>query len=107
MELCDRNPLCYLALVHLLVETGRVTEAVPFLHAMLEKEIARDQAVFLLGEVHVLLEDIEQATDWFSRALAFPDYAKAAAERLIPLLESRGRHEEGAYLFKRYLKGCC
>ncbi len=107
LELCDRNSLCYLALVHLLIDTHRTAEAVPLLHCMLDKGAASDQATFLLGEVHALLDDNEQAMDWFSRSLSFPSYAKAAAERLIPLLETCGRREDAAYLFKRYLKGCC
>lgn len=107
LELNNRNSLCYLALVHLLVDTGRASETLPLLHTMLEQEITPDDAVFLLGEVHALLDDSEQAMQWFSRALTLRNYAKAAAERLIPLLESCGRQEEAAFLFNRYLKGCC
>jgi tetratricopeptide (TPR) repeat protein len=107
LEICDRNSLCYLAMVHLLIDTARAGEAVTLLHVMLGKEITPDQAVYLLGEVHALLDESDKAIDWFSQALAFPNYAKAAAERLIPLLEGRGRRDEAAFLYKRYLKGCC
>ncbi len=107
LALNDRNSLCYIALVHLLVETGRVPDAIPLLHTMMENNIAPEQAVFLLGDVHTLLGDSEQSINCFSQALVFPEFAKAAAERLIPQLQSLGRTEEAAYLIKRYLKGCC
>jgi len=107
IALNDRNPLCYIALVHLLADTGRADEAVPLLQSLLERGIMVDQAIFLLGEIYLIIGDEGRATDCYGQALTIPHLAKAGAEKLVPLLEKQGRGEEAEYLFKKYLKGCC
>jgi hypothetical protein len=37
--------------------------------------------------------------------LTSPPFAKQAAERIVPILESQGRTEEAAYLVKKFTKG--
>lgn len=106
IELNGLNPLCYLALVQLLGETGRVAEALPFLRHMINIELIPDQAELLLGDAHILLEDENSALDCYTRVLSSPGYAKEAALKLIPLLEKQGRREDAAYLAKKFKKGC-
>jgi hypothetical protein len=74
---------------------------------MIEKRILADQAMVLLGDVYLLSGDDNKAIESYSSALAIPKIARAAAEKLIPLMESQGRSEEASYLFKKFLKGCC
>jgi tetratricopeptide (TPR) repeat protein len=107
IELNGLNPLCYLALVQLFGETGRVAEALPFLRHMINIELIPDQAELLLGETYILMEDENSAVDCYTRVLSSPGYAKEAAMRLIPLLEKQGRREDAAYLVKKFKKGCC
>jgi hypothetical protein len=45
--------------------------------------------------------------DTWSKLLNNPAMAKAAAERLVPVLNSQGRTEEAKFLAKQCLKGCC
>jgi tetratricopeptide (TPR) repeat protein len=101
------NPLCCMGLVQLLTDTGRLSEALPVLHHMIEKQLLTEQALLFLGDVHGALGNEDLALDSYSQALALPNAARSAAERLIPILENRGRRDEAALLFKRYLKGCC
>jgi tetratricopeptide (TPR) repeat protein len=107
IESNDLNPLCYLALVQLLGETGRIRETLPLLQHMINIELIPEQAGILLGDANILLEDVNSALDCYSRVLSSPGYAKEAAMKLIPLLEKLGRQEEAAYLTKKFNKGCC
>jgi tetratricopeptide (TPR) repeat protein len=107
IELNSLNPLSYLALVQLFGETGRVAEALPFLHYMINIELIPEQANLLLGDAHILLEDENSAVDCYTRVLSSPGYAKEAAIKLIPLLEKQGRREDAVYLAKKLGKGCC
>lgn len=101
------NPLCCLGLVQLFAETDRGNEAIPVLDHMIASEILPDQARVLQGDVLLMLGRELEAMDRYGEALAFPTVASSAAERLIPLLEGKGRTEEAAYLFKRFMKRCC
>ncbi len=103
----DMNPLCCLGVVQLLVDTGRPAEAIPLLNYMVDRQLLLDQALIFLGDIHQLLGHSDEAKEVYGKALEHPGAAKAAAERLVPLLQKDGREEEAAYLFKRYLKGCC
>jgi tetratricopeptide (TPR) repeat protein len=107
IEMNGVNPLCYFGLVHLLAETGRVAEAMPFLELMLERELLPDQARLLLGDAYLMLEDENNATDCYTQVLSSPNFAKEAAGKLIPLLEKNGRAEDAGYLAKKFSKGCC
>ncbi len=101
------NPLCYLALVHLLVEVGRFPEVINILEGMINNGIVVEQARVLLGDVHALSGNEEAALDHWSQALQFKPFARGVAEKIIPLLEKQGRNEEAVFLAKTYLKGCC
>ena len=107
IERNSANPLCYLGLVQLLTDTGRLTESVPILQFMIDNQLLAEQAIVFLGDVNLNLGNIDLAMDNYARALELPLAAKAAAERLIPLLRNDNRDEEAAFLFKKYLKGCC
>ena len=107
IETNSANPLCYLGLVQLLTDTGRLTESIPVLQFMIDNQLLTEQAVIFLGDVNLNLGKIDIAMDTYARALDLPAAAKAAAERLVPLLRENNRNEEAAFLFKKYLKGCC
>jgi tetratricopeptide (TPR) repeat protein len=106
LVLNEANPLCHLALVHLLTETGRFEEAGIHLEAMIAREILPDQARMMLGDVHLEVGDESKAIATYSELLQSP-FGKEAAGKLIPLLKKCGRLEEAAYLYKRFKKGCC
>ncbi|HEY6873481.1 MAG TPA: hypothetical protein VI298_12230 [Geobacteraceae bacterium] len=103
----DANPLCYLTLVQLLADSGRLTECIPLLNYMIDHQLLIEQAVVFLGDVYLNLKNEPQAMECYSKGLAYPSAAKAAAERLVTLLQKQERLEEAAFLAKRYLKGCC
>ncbi|MFZ3209581.1 MAG: hypothetical protein WA140_12250 [Geobacteraceae bacterium] len=103
----EMNPLCCLGLVQLLAETDCGNEAIPLLNQMIAMDILPDQARVLKGDVLLMLRRELEAMDQYGEALAFPSVAGSAAERLIPMLEGQGRTEEAAYLFKRFMNGCC
>jgi tetratricopeptide (TPR) repeat protein len=103
----EMNPLCCLGLVQLLAEVDRGNEAIPLLDRMIAVDILPDQARVLKGDVLLMLNRELEAMDQYGGALAFPSVAGSAAERLIPMLEGQGRTEEAAYLFKRFMNGCC
>ncbi|SNB45610.1 hypothetical protein [Geobacter sp. DSM 9736] len=107
LDLNAQNELCHLGIVQLLIEKGRAAEAVPRLRHMIDHGLFSEQAIIMLGDVYQLLGDEAKAMETLSTALAVKGIAKAAAERLIPLLEGQNRREEAAYLAKNFLKGCC
>jgi tetratricopeptide (TPR) repeat protein len=107
IKLNENNPLSNMALVHFLVDNGRWSEAINILESLVNKNILVDQASLLLGDVYQLSGNEDAAFEQWSSAMLFPSSAKGAAERLIPLLNNRGRAEEAQYLAKRYLKSCC
>lgn len=100
------NPLCSLALVQLLTEAARFDEAIPVLQHMIAESILPEQARLFLGDVYQRLGEEEKAIDQYANALSSP-LQREAAERLVPLLERRGRTDEAAGLSRRFLKGCC
>ena len=103
----DMNPLCYLALVQLLADARRLTECIPLLNHMIDHQLLIEQAMVYLGDIYQGLGKEEDALQTYSDALNHPGAAKGAAERLVAILQKQNRHEEAAFLFKRYLKGCC
>jgi tetratricopeptide (TPR) repeat protein len=107
LDLNNDNPLCCLGLVQLLTDTGRLAESLPVLNHMIDKQLLTEQSLLFLGDVHQGLGNDDEAMTNYTKALTYPNASRAAAERLIPLFESHGRREDAAYLFKRYLKGCC
>jgi tetratricopeptide (TPR) repeat protein len=107
LDLNALNPLCYIALVHLYVDTGRASKAVPVLDRMLSNDLIPDQARLMMGDVLTMLQDEKSAIEYYSQILSSPKFAAEAAGRLIPLLESHGRSQEAAYLAKKFAKGCC
>jgi tetratricopeptide (TPR) repeat protein len=107
LQINSTNPVCYLGLAQLFIDSERYPEAEGVLGTMLDHEILTDQALILLGDVHTLQSDFDRAIEIFTSALVFPSLKKAAAERLVSILATQGREEEAAYLAKTYLKGCC
>jgi pentatricopeptide repeat protein len=107
LQLNPANSASYLALVHLLAETGRFPEAIATVKRMMELGILADQAQFMLGELYEAAGDQELAFAAWTKSLDLPGVARSAAERLVPLLDEQGRTDEAKYLIKRYLKGCC
>ena len=101
------NPTCYVAKIHLLAGQNRFPEALTAANHMVEQGIIPDQAQFMLGDLHQASGDEEAAFEAWSKALEIPSVAKSAAERLVPMLDARGRKEEAKFLRKKYLKGCC
>ena len=107
LRLNSSNATSYLALVHLKADAGKFPEAMGVLARMMELGILPDQAQYMLGELHEASGDKAAAQEAWSQALEYPSVAKAAAERLVPMLASQGREAEAKYLVKKYLKGCC
>ena len=107
LEINRMNPLCCLALVQLLTDDGRLEESLPILHHMVDNQLLTEQSLLFLGDVKHALGDTSASIESYSKALDYPNAAKAAAQRLIPIFEDQGRREEASYLAKRYLKGCC
>jgi len=107
LEINSANPLCYLGLSQLFIDSARYGEATVILGTMLEREILPDQALVMLGDVHTLQGNFDRAIEIFTAALNSPALKKVAAERLVNILATQGREEEAAYLAKTYLKGCC
>jgi len=107
LDLNNENPLCCLSLVQLLTDAGRLEESLPVLSHMIDKQLLMEQSLLFLGDVYRGLGNDDAAIESYAKALNFPNAAKASAERLVPIFEKLGRREDAAFLFKRYLKGCC
>lgn len=106
LRLNPSNHLCRMTLVELLAETGRYSEAASELEKMIEQNIQREQAILFLADIRQATGDVAAAMDLYSQMLSTP-LGKAAAERLVPLLDQSGRTVEAKALAKRFLKGCC
>ena len=107
LDLNSENPLCCLSLVQLLTDAGRLEESLPILGHMIDKQLLTEQSLLFLGDVNQGLGNEDAAIESYAKALDYPNAAKAAAERLVPIFERLGRRDDATYLFKRYLKGCC
>lgn len=103
----DTNPLCHLALVQLLADSGRLEECIPLLEHMIDHQMLIEQAMLYLGDIYQGLGREDDAIQTYSTALGNPSAAKGAAERLVVIFQRQDRLEEAAFLAKRYLKGCC
>ena len=103
----NQNSLCCLSLVQILTDTGRLDDSLPILTHMIENGLLVEQSLLFLGDVHKGLGNDNEAIESYTRAIAYPTAARAATERLIPLLDKHGRSNEAIYLAKKYLKGCC
>jgi tetratricopeptide (TPR) repeat protein len=107
LELNGSNSLCWLALVQLKTDDGHYHEALSILQYMNDNGILGNQTGILAGDIHLMRGDEDQAISCYSQVLSSPAIARVAAEKLVPLLEQRGRSDEAKYLFDKYLKGCC
>ncbi len=107
IELKPDNPLCYLALVQLLIEKDHASESIPLLNHMIDSNLLPGQAHLILGDVYYSLGDEQKTIDILSKALALPGMARPAAEALVPLLLKTGRSQEADFLKKQYLNKCC
>ncbi|MRR57733.1 MAG: hypothetical protein EG824_05925 [Deltaproteobacteria bacterium] len=104
LRLNPANPLCHIGLAQLYSEIGRVSEALQVLERMISRDLLPEQARMMQGDLYTLLQDESNAVECYSKLLATPKFAREAAERIVPLLESQGRSEEAAYLVKKYVK---
>jgi len=100
------NSLGALGLVELYCETARPAEAVVILERLLVEGQIPDQAHLILGNIAAHQGDAPRALEQYTAALAYPSVGRAAAERLIPLLEEQGRSREAEFLYKKYCGGC-
>lgn len=107
MKINSGNPLCYLGLAQLYIDSERYSDALTVLGIMCSREILSDQATIMSGDVHTLTGDFDKAIDIFTAALESPALKKTAAERLVRILTTQGREKEAVFLAKTYLKGCC
>ncbi|MBJ6723872.1 tetratricopeptide repeat protein [Geomesophilobacter sediminis] len=98
------NPLCHLARVQMAIDGGNFHLAVGHLKKMRELDVLADQALIMLGDLYIGSGDRQTAMEYLSQALDIQTVAKAAAEKLVPLLSEAGRTQEAQYLVKRYLK---
>lgn len=101
------NSLCHLAMVQLLLDTGRLPKAADNLKQMIRSGMMADQALVMLGDVLVMMGETDAALGKYVEALDLPSVAKIAAQKAVPLLEGMGRTADSQALAKRYLKGCC
>jgi len=101
------NPLCHLAMVQLMIETGRLLEAINILQHMIDFGYLADQALIMLGDVLLMMNNVDEALGKYIEALEIPSIAKTAAQKAIPVLDGLGRTSDSQVLAKRYLKGCC
>jgi predicted negative regulator of RcsB-dependent stress response len=61
----------------------------------------------MLGDVLLMMGDVDAALNKYVEALNLPSVAKTAAQKAIPILDKLGRTADSQTLAKRYLKGCC
>jgi len=107
LVLDDGNPLVHLSLAQFYIDTRRLSESVPVLVGMMERDMLHDQAMLMLGDVYAMSGSVDEAIEIYTRGLQLPALKKVSAERLVQVLTAQNRTEEAAYLFKTYLKGCC
>ncbi len=100
------NPLPHLGLALLLIDGGRLDEAVERLDAMIAREILPENARMLRGDTCRLAGDADGAIGHYGTLLSTP-FARPAAEKLHGVLLQCDRQQEAAAVFKRYLGGCC
>jgi tetratricopeptide (TPR) repeat protein len=101
------NPLCHIGLVQLYTDIDRVPEALQVLEQMISSDLIPEQAMLMQGDLYTLLQDESNAVESYSKLLTSPQFAREAAERIVPLLERQGRTKEAAFLAKKFAKGCC
>lgn len=101
------NPLANIGLVQLYTETGREPEALQTLERMIADNVIPEQARLMRGDLYNQLQDEAKALENYSALLATPQFAREAAERIIPLLQKQGRSKEAANLAKKFARGCC
>ena len=106
VELNPGNTLASLAFVQLLCEMERQSDAVVHLERLLAEDRIPEQAHLILGDIAANQGDASRALEEYTAAMAYPSAARAAAERLIPLLEEQGRSREAEFLYKKYCGSC-
>jgi tetratricopeptide (TPR) repeat protein len=99
------NPLPYLGLALLLIDSGCFDEAASHLDTMISNEILLENAILLRGEICQHIGDLDGAINRYGMLLS-TSIAKTAAEKLYVVLTQCGRQQEAEAVFKGYLKGC-
>jgi tetratricopeptide (TPR) repeat protein len=99
------NPLPYLGMALLLVDSERLVEAADHLDAMIAADILKEHAILLRGDVFQLAGNFDEAIKCYGMLLT-TIYTNQAAEKIYAILIHCGRQQEAEVVFKRYLKGC-
>lgn len=108
LELDADNPLSGLSLAQLLMVQRRHDEARGVLDSLRSKGGLGNQVLLLLGDNAQGAGNIQEAESFYLEALKDTSLARAAAERLVPIMESTGRLRERDFLLKKHCgKGCC
>ena len=99
------NSLAWLNLALLLIDGGRLEEAIFVLDAMISDDMMTGQAMLMRGEILEATGNQEEAIDQYSKLLATP-LGRTAAEKLHSLLITVGRNTDAAIIFKQFLGKC-
>jgi hypothetical protein len=75
------------------------------LERMISSALLPEQARMMQGDLYTQIQDDSNAVESYSKLLTSPPFAKQAAERIVPILESQVRTEEAEYLVKKFAKG--
>lgn len=108
LEINSGNSLCCLSMVQLYSDQRRYGEARSLLERMQNDGVMGKQVLLMLGDTAMAVGDSTGAEEFYRQALAEKELASTAAERLLPILEQTGRHQEREFLAKKHCgKGCC
>jgi tetratricopeptide (TPR) repeat protein len=99
------NPLPYLGLALLMIDSGCFDEAASHLDTMISNEILLEHALLLRGDICQHIGDLDGAIKLYGMLLS-TSFARTAAEKVYVLLMQCGRQQEAESVFKKYLKGC-
>jgi len=105
IQLNPNNSLAWLNLALLLIDGGRLEEAIFVLDAMISDDMIPGQAMLMRGEILEATGNLDEAIDQYSRVLK-TEYGRSAAERLHALLVTAGRDTDAAMVFKQFLGKC-
>jgi tetratricopeptide (TPR) repeat protein len=105
IQLNDQNSLAWLNLALLLIDGGRLEEAMGVLDCMISENMMAEQAMLMRGEILEATGNLDEAIELFSSLLT-TQYARSAAEKLHGVLIKLGRHNDAALIFKKFLAKC-
>jgi tetratricopeptide (TPR) repeat protein len=100
------NSLARLGISMILLDTGRMTEALARLDEMCADGILVEQAQMVRADIFQLAGEHDRAIEVYAALLQYPGSARTAAARLFELLVRCNRSREAQEVHKRYLSGC-